>query len=1197
MNFCTEVALRTRLACRRLTLIDLRKRDENVSSTAAAPHAAAEPGLDFTAAWVASTRRIAVHAADNLTLLRSSLLIAALLVLVLTVMPLPSEFPDSEPLQYGSFITVHPVAPNSSTAVRRGSNLELPRNVALSAWRSRSQPFLNVFLVWNTHRDTWSALQDRVVGSVVATIRGARVRVLSNTLPPTHFHLLNAEGYDVSVMAYDIPALIADMPGRTWYDAATSAPGPHLATHLADFLRLIVLNRYGGLYLDTDALWLRDVRDLPAAFIGKIDFLKLEPECTWCVDGRWYLANGILSFPARHPFLDMLLRKIDATPYDGKSRTAIGPQFMTTALLHADAPVRNAVSLLDEYVLYPIAGPDVPKYFVRESGADAFVRALIARSHSVHAFAFTFGHLGLHPRSVFGTLMRTMWPASREPLCRCTPAAGGAGLCVPASAVIEYQPLANPWFWPSARLCIGYAPPLNSSPHAVRFNVAARNGAIRTWSHEPARELSFVLSGPPWTSDDLASLEYRHVGGYCNDVVTVTVVPVVETAVATQWSAVIPVSAPCLDASSLLAPPPSVRGAPLPPWSALIAEPVASITRADLAARPELAANFSACMRTGSRSALGVSPDTRLRVGLLVSATGSYVSWLDGLVLSAEAHFMRGAEVHYYVLTDVAELPISAPADRVHVLPQPRLGWPYDSMFRHQLYLKHRAAYAGMDFVLVLDADTAFVAPVGEEILGRTVGALQSFFFGQPFERAPFERDATSSSFVPDTKGRCYFAGGLFGGSYEGFVALMTRSTWLMEWDLAALGRTAPHDDESYLNKAFLEEPPAVALGGHYIYPEPPADRAWGLSGVAWTAAFPPHIYNLGARKWLSQMATTDRDYRSGDAATKPLDVLRAPVIEKGGSNADADATPAANSAAVMRAPAAVCVCTPLSGTERQRHEWVRHVAQSVATWHAATAEVVIMDPTPLSGALAATVTAGNTRASYLPFHGAYSGDGDEAVGQHNCPLPALQQLAANVSSRTMLLVDTAAVLTWQSHLSFLQEQVEGAADLQSADGSEIGVLGDAGTIVVTCPRAVSAPTPCSLSGTTGMVQDMPPYSCAACDTVQVEQLERERLGGAVVTEFTPMRKLTCWAADRVVGHASVMLPTALLRKLLVGNWADGAKAEHARCGVDCWLSRALAASQALRKGAAPRLLSCLNDLSSFLRLDPPATISTASAS
>ena len=249
------------------------------------------------------------------------------------------------------------------------------------------------------------------------------------------------------------------------------------------------------------------------------------------------------------------------------------------------------------------------------------------------------------------------------------------------------------------------------------------------------------------------------------------------------------------------------------------------------------------------------------------------------------------------------------------------------------------------------------------------------------------------------------------------------------------------------------------------------------------------------------------------------------------------------------------------------------------------------MDPTPLAGALATTVIAGVTRALYLPFHGVYGGDG--AVGQHHCPLPALQQLVANVSSRSMLLLDTAAVLTWQSHISFLQEQVEHADDLQPADGGEPGVV-DAGTIVMTCRRALPMTERCGPGSDVGMVHPMPQYSCAACNTVEVEQLERERLGGAVITEFTPMRKLTCWAADRIVGHAAVMLPTALARKLLSGNLDDGMVADDrdAPCGVDCWLSRALAVAAPSREEAGPRLLSCLTDLTSLLRLDP--TISAA---
>ena len=536
----------------------------------------------------------------------------------------------------------------------------------------------------------------------------------------------------------------------------------------------------------------------------------------------------------------------------------------------------------------------------------------------------------------------------------------------------------------------------------------------------------------------------------------------------------------------------------------------------------------------------------------------------------------------------------------------------------------------------MLDADTAFSADVGEEVLGETVGAMQSFFFGQPPESAPFERDAASSSYIPVHAGRCYFAGGLFGGSFIGFVRLMQTTSWLAEWDLAALGHTAPHDDESYLNSAFLLEPPAVSLGGHYIYPEPPADRAWGLRSIAWSAAFPPRILNLGARKWFQGASHSDRDYRTGGDTIKPLELLSAvewPRVTVSASPAPARGSPVPSPTPSPAAPqpVAVAVCAPLAGTARQRAAWVHSLTKSVHLWHAHDAEIVIVDtgPPPSQAAETDDAPSPSTAASYTRFAAA-GGRGSSFGGAASCPLPALQLLLSQVQARTVLLLDTASLLTWQANLPFLHSladpELELVGNRSSGDGHSDGndaakIIGDAAppTIVLACPRLASgaqqqqlgaapastgyesrclSPAGAALRGRLGL----PPHNCSPCDSMQPTRLARERLGEApLIVRMTPMRKLTCWrlpyldADSRPLHHhhgLSVLL-TSLARELvdaaaLAEGIARGDAAAGLRCGVDCWLGRGYAARHLRTRLPPLRFLSCIPDMRPLLRLDAP---------
>ena len=482
----------------------------------------------------------------------------------------------------------------------------------------------------------------------------------------------------------------------------------------------------------------------------------------------------------------------------------------------------------------------------------------------------------------------------------------------------------------------------------------------------------------------------------------------------------------------------------------------------------------------------------------------------------------------------------------------------------------------------------------------------------------------------------------------------MQTTSWLAEWDLAALGHTAPHDDESYLNSAFLLQPPTVSLGGHYIYPEPPADRAWNLRGIAWSEAFPPRILNLGARKWFQKESRSSREYRVDKDAIKPLELLMAThwpndAASASGYLALASPVPSTAPSLAKSLPAAVAVCAPLSGTARQRAAWVHSLSKSVRLWHAHNAEIVVIDTgLPVSSASdAAPAMDGASAARYQHFSDA--GGRQSGVNSRsavNCPLPALQLLLSLVRTHTVLLLDTASLLTWQANVHFLQSL---AAPGQTALGSEAAsfvgngsfghgnVDGRSGdkkeedasyaenykgderpTIVLACPRPAGAQEPLggSLAGADGDFRclsppgavlrgrlGLPPHNCSPCESMQLERLARERRGEApFIVRMTPMRKLTCWRLPaigtngqrRYHHHAMSVLRTSLARELVeavasVDDRESTVAIAGFPCGIDCWLGRGSSARQRQNTGLPPlRFLSCIPDMRPLLRLDIP---------
>jgi histo-blood group ABO system transferase len=100
-------------------------------------------------------------------------------------------------------------------------------------------------------------------------------------------------------------------------------------------------------------------------------------------------------------------------------------------------------------------------------------------------------------------------------------------------------------------------------------------------------------------------------------------------------------------------------------------------------------------------------------IGLLIVATGKYIRFVNPLIESAKKHFCQNHHVTYFVFTDQEFDP---PEDVVRI-EQPRLGWPYDTMMRYQVYLDHWPRLLKQDYLFACDADMLFVGDVGDQTL------------------------------------------------------------------------------------------------------------------------------------------------------------------------------------------------------------------------------------------------------------------------------------------------------------------------------------------------------------------------------------------------------------------------------------------------------------------------------------------------
>lgn len=74
---------------------------------------------------------------------------------------------------------------------------------------------------------------------------------------------------NIHFMNMNMLAFVAGTPVENFYHSGKLFTSKYFIEHMSDFLRLLVLYKYGGIYLDTDAIVQKNMDVLPANFIGK----------------------------------------------------------------------------------------------------------------------------------------------------------------------------------------------------------------------------------------------------------------------------------------------------------------------------------------------------------------------------------------------------------------------------------------------------------------------------------------------------------------------------------------------------------------------------------------------------------------------------------------------------------------------------------------------------------------------------------------------------------------------------------------------------------------------------------------------------------------------------------------------------------------------------------------------------------------
>ena len=156
-------------------------------------------------------------------------------------------------------------------------------------------------------------------------------------------------GLKVLAITPDLPFLVKNTPAEAWLEQLKSGkkdPGSvPLFNNLSNLMRLAVLYKYGGVYLDIDLIFLRDISGLRNA----IGAQHMDP-----VTRRWLrLNNAVMIFDKNHPILLDFLEEFALT-FDGDRWGHNGPYMVSRVVGRVGSTPGYNLTILPPKAFYPV---------------------------------------------------------------------------------------------------------------------------------------------------------------------------------------------------------------------------------------------------------------------------------------------------------------------------------------------------------------------------------------------------------------------------------------------------------------------------------------------------------------------------------------------------------------------------------------------------------------------------------------------------------------------------------------------------------------------------------------------------------------------------------------------------------------------------------------------------------------------------
>jgi lactosylceramide 4-alpha-galactosyltransferase len=263
-------------------------------------------------------------------------------------------------------------------------------------------------LLWSTNVTSFTLRSRRCLESIVYHHPRSTVRIYSNELPLDFFSNFQARGFDLRVVRYNAHELLQGTPAAPWLERLEEwRAGPYYYSHVTDAIRLALLFKVGGVYLDTDVLVSSAFRLSPSPRLAPSDGTapmqaeraRANGERRALHDalgiesfadprtGQLTLNGAVMAFERGSRFLWNALDEF-ATNYRAAEWSWNGPELLTRVQARCAASGGAVVQVEPPETFYPLHWKQVEEYADgRHTTADAEMWKIIEkRSYAVHVW-------------------------------------------------------------------------------------------------------------------------------------------------------------------------------------------------------------------------------------------------------------------------------------------------------------------------------------------------------------------------------------------------------------------------------------------------------------------------------------------------------------------------------------------------------------------------------------------------------------------------------------------------------------------------------------------------------------------------------------------------------------------------------------------------------------------------------------------